>query len=85
MPPALLSSYVAELPHVQAAEALLVATATAVGAGRMRRGERRRILDGWQRMADQSRVVLKPRSAGEWAAYAAASGVAVRMERAADG
>lgn len=78
MPTALLNAFVEQLPHLRAEESLRAAQEVAAGAGHLRRGERRRILQGWQREARQRVHVLRATSADGYAGQMAISGIAVK-------
>lgn len=77
MPVPLLNAYVAELPRISAHESLLEAQRVAVGSGRMKRSERRRIVGSWQRLSDQARPALRPRTRAQAAAMAGQVGIRV--------
>lgn len=81
MPAPLLNAYAEQLPHLRAEESLRSAQEVAAGAGHLKRGERRRILQTWQREARQRSAVLRAATPETYAAHMAITGIAVKKVR----
>lgn len=85
MPTPLLNAYAAGLPRLAAEESLMAAQRIAVGTGSLKKGEGRRIAEGWQRMADHHRPLVKPADEAMYRAQMAGLGIGVRKVKKADG
>lgn len=81
MPLPLLNAYAENLSRLTAEESLLEGTRIAVGSGTLKKGVGSRIARGWERQADQQRVVLRPQGPAEYRAQMAAVGIGVKREK----
>ena len=49
-----------------------------MGTGSLKKGEGRRVAAGWVRIADQHRVIVRPKGKAEYGAHMAALGIGVK-------
>lgn len=87
MPIPLLNAYAQKLPVLVAEDSLRAAERIAVGTGSFRdKHAGKRIAEGWQRQANQHRVVIRPKSKEMYAAQMAGMGIGVKsVKKVADG
>lgn len=78
MPTPLLNAFAENLPRISAEESLQAAERVAVGSGTLKKGVGPRIASGWQRQADQRRVVIRPKSREMYQAQMAGLGIGVK-------